>query len=605
MNETEAVILIDATNAFNALNRETALRNIRHLCPPLSKILINTYRNDIQLFIDGETLLSQEGTTQGDPLAMAMYAIGILPLIYHLENEDVKQTWFADDAIAGGSLTHLRTWWDRVTEAGPNYGYYPNASKTWLIVKEKCLEEATALFEGTGISITAEGKRHLGAAIGNPTFKQQYVQNKISGWVKEIERLSTIANTQPHAAYAAFTHGVASRWTYLSRTIPDTAELFKPLEDAIRLQFIPSLTGQSPISDALRELMALPVRLGGLGIASPSQSSTTQYNTSKLITSPLTSLIIEQSPSYSPETKMKQRRAKANARSSRRQRDTRTATELSNRLPQKLQRAMKTSAEKGASTWLATLPIAEHGFALHKQAFRDALCLRYGWHPSHLPAKCVCGMQFSIEHAMSCPRGGFPSIRHNEVRDITADLFSEVCHNVGIEPGLQPVTEEPLRHRTANREDGARLDVVVESFWGRDRQRAFFDVRVFNPFAPTYRNTSLPQCYHRHEQEKRRAYEERVREIERGSFSPLVFSTTGGMGPTATVVYRRLAAQISEKQKKDYSKTINWLRCRLSFSLLRSAIMCLRGYRSSIHHPARLSDQPADIDLACHEGRIH
>ena len=188
---------------------------------------------------------------------------------------------------------------------------------------------------------------------------------------------------------------------------------------------------------------------------------------------------------------------------------------------------MKTSAEKGASTWLATLPIAEHGFALHKQAFRDALCLRYGWHPSHLPAKCVCGMQFSIEHAMSCPRGGFPSIRHNEVRDITADLFSEVCHNVGIEPGLQPVTEEPLRHRTANREDGARLDVVVESFWGRDRQRAFFDVRVFNPFAPTYLNTSLPQCYHRHEQEKRRAYEERVREIERGSFSPLVFSTTG------------------------------------------------------------------------------
>ena len=171
---------------------------------------------------------------------------------------------------------------------------------------------------------------------------------------------------------------------YLSRTIPDTAELFKPLEDAIRLQFIPSFTGQSPISDAMRELMALPVRLGGLGIANPSQSSTTQYNTSKLITSPLTSLIIEQSPSYSPETKMKQRRAKANARSSRRQRDTRTATELSNRLPQKLQRAMKTSAEKGASTWLATLPIAEHGFALHKQAFRDALCLRYGWLPRPL-----------------------------------------------------------------------------------------------------------------------------------------------------------------------------------------------------------------------------
>ena len=59
-----------------------------------------------------------------------------------------------------------------------------------------------------------------------------------------------------------------------------------------------------------------------------------------------------------------------------------------------------------------------------------------------------------IEHALSCSRGGFPSIRHNEIRDITADLLSEVCHNVGTEPGLQHVTEEQLTHRSANREDG-------------------------------------------------------------------------------------------------------------------------------------------------------
>ena len=59
-SETEAIILVDATNAFNSLNRQAALRNanIRHLCPPLSKI--NTYREDV---IDGETLLSREGTT--------------------------------------------------------------------------------------------------------------------------------------------------------------------------------------------------------------------------------------------------------------------------------------------------------------------------------------------------------------------------------------------------------------------------------------------------------------------------------------------------------------------------------------------------------------
>ena len=107
-SETEAVILVDASNAFNLLNRQTALRNVHHLCPSFSNVLVNTYREDIQLFIEGETLLSQEGTTQGDPLAMAMYAIVITPLIHHLEDEEIKQVWFVDDATAGGNLAGLK-----------------------------------------------------------------------------------------------------------------------------------------------------------------------------------------------------------------------------------------------------------------------------------------------------------------------------------------------------------------------------------------------------------------------------------------------------------------------------------------------------------------
>ncbi len=89
----------------------------------------------------------------------------------------------------------------------------------------------------------------------------------------------------------------------------------------------------------------------------------------------------------------------------------------------------------------------------------------------------------TVEHSLICPRGGFQSIRHNELRDITAGFLTEVCHNVGIEPPLQPLSGEQLTFRTANREDGARLDVVAKDFWGRDRSREFFDIRVFSPFA--------------------------------------------------------------------------------------------------------------------------
>ena len=73
-----------------------------------------------------------------------------------------------------------------------------------------------------------------------------------------------------------------------------------------------------------------------------------------------------------------------------------------------------------------------------------------------------------MEHAFSYPCGGFPSIRHNEVRDLTLSLLSEVCYDVGVEPALQPLDHEPLHYATARyREDGARLDVVARDFGGR------------------------------------------------------------------------------------------------------------------------------------------
>ncbi len=100
--DTDTVILVDASNAFNSLNRQTALRNIHQLCPALFKVFTNTYREDVQVLNDGEVLVSQEGTTQGVPLAMAMYVIAITPLIHRLEDRVNEQVWFADDATAGG-----------------------------------------------------------------------------------------------------------------------------------------------------------------------------------------------------------------------------------------------------------------------------------------------------------------------------------------------------------------------------------------------------------------------------------------------------------------------------------------------------------------------
>ena len=112
--------------------------------------------------------------------------------------------------------------------------------------------------------------------------------------------------SQPHTAYAAFTHGLSGKWTHLARTVPGTSDLLKPLEEVIRHWFIPALIGRSAISDVERELLSLPTRLGGLGIMNPSKATISQYMSSLKITAPLVTLIIQQSTEYTHTTKLEQ-----------------------------------------------------------------------------------------------------------------------------------------------------------------------------------------------------------------------------------------------------------------------------------------------------------
>ena len=92
------------------------------------------------------------------------------------------------------------------------------------------------------------------------------------------------------------------------------------------------------------------------------------------------------------------------------------------------------------------------------------------------------GSQFTLSHALSCPTGGYPSIQHNEIWDLTAGFLKRVATNVFVEPHLQPLTWQHLHVRTAIREDQAHLDVGANGIWGGRFERTYVDVRVFNPF---------------------------------------------------------------------------------------------------------------------------
>ena len=120
--------------------------------------------------------------------------------------------------------------------------------------------------------------------------------------------------------------------------------------------------------------------------------------------------------------------------------------------------------------------------------------LRYQLPIPYLPTRCPCGEKFDTQHAMSCKKRGFMTLRHNKLRDITGALLEEDCFHVAIEPILLPVTDNNLVPSTANTNNSARLDICARSFWIMC-QKAFFDVRVFDSNVSRYQSKSLKQCF--------------------------------------------------------------------------------------------------------------
>jgi hypothetical protein len=597
-DDSDAALLIDASNAFNALNRSASLHNIRVLCPLMATYAINTYRLPARLFVvGGQELKSVEGTTQGDPLAMSLYAISLQPLISHLQvSSATKQCWFADDAAGSGALCELKKWWSVLLESRPPLGYFPNAKKCWVIAKPEKEALVREVFEDTVINVTVEGQKHLGAVIGSRDFLESYVCEKVDGWVSDVAKLAEFAKAQPQASYAAYTFGLKHRWTYYLRTLPDIQDLLEPLEEAIANVLIPAIVDRK-CSQLDRDVLALPVRLGGLGMANPSREAEREHASSIEVTSPLVEQIINQSHQL-PEDSVVNSLCHA-AKNEKAKELTDAVESLKQSAPRKTQRALELAQEKGSSVWLTVLPLKEQGFDLSKREFRDAVKLRYDWPFDDIPSTCVCGETFTIDHAMICRRGGFVIQRHNELRDLQADLLGVVCNDVEVEPVLQDISGEQL-NRGSNKAKDARLDIQARGFW-EPQSSAFFDVRVCHPNAESYRDQDIDQIYRIHENDKKRLYSRRVLDVEHGSFTPLVFTTTGGMGKECQMYHRRLAELISVKKGEQYAQTISWIRAKTSFALLRSALVCLRGTRIKRRVPF---DWNNDLDIATTEGAI-
>ena len=179
----------------------------------------------------------------------------------------------------------LHDWYNHLSQEGKKYGYLVNGSKSWLTVKSDVLvDEAKRVF-GDEVNITSEGQRHLGAVIGSQEFKDQYCREKVLGWKGELEALSQITRSQPHAAYIVFTKGYKSKFTYFMRTIESFQDYVDPIQEAIDGLLLPTLFAQmEPIPSDLRQLVTLSPAKGGLGIPDLRFEAPQQFAASTSIT---------------------------------------------------------------------------------------------------------------------------------------------------------------------------------------------------------------------------------------------------------------------------------------------------------------------------------
>ena len=286
-------------------------------------------------------------------------------------------------------------------------------------------------------------------------------------------------------------------------------ENLETCEKIIKEQLIPNLIGKDTLNPQFREISSLPLKMGGLNIKLPSDHE------SYLEWSKETSLVLD---SQDPVTAItQQEKICTKIKKLKSDRTKRKKTNLMNSLDEADKYAIDLASENGASNWLNALPLNRYNFNLNKSEFRDGIYLRYGWEPTKTPLTCACGADFYLAHALHHAKGGHADIRHNEIRDTFANLMKEVCHDVEIEPKLQPLQGESFVNNSTTTQDEARIDLKANGLWGSRFSRAFFDVKIFNPHAETLRKLHK-DAYKYHETLKNSKYQQRVSNVEQKCF---------------------------------------------------------------------------------------
>jgi hypothetical protein len=595
--QPEALLLVEARNGFNELSRLSMLWTVRHRWAAGARFAFNSYRHAATLVLrrrgqDCVKILSQEGVTQGDPLSMVLYGVALLPLAENLlaAEPTLLQPWYADDMALLGHVDGIARAMRLLQVQGPHRGYYPEPDKS-IVVCARAVRPQVSAFLAEFNFRYEDGHRYVGGFIGSADARKAWLDPQVADWAAGVRTLAGIATRFPQTAFAGLTKSLASEWQYLQRVSGGgDGEAFAPIETALREAFIPALLGETPTAaeteTALRTLIGLSTKSAGMGLPDPAGSAKANSDASADSTSALVTALLA-----GEELDLATHSATVSA-GRRRARQARMASEagtLKTLLRAAPDPEAKSRLERNCETgaWLVCSPCTLNGSDLSADQFRDSARLRLGLTPLKLPARCDgCGAIFTVEHALSCKKGGLVLLRHNEFKTD----WQDVCGSA-LSPSA--CSDEPLINTSRPAGGGAedapdvgaavdpalRGDVGVRGFW-KHGFSTIFDVRICDTGAPSYRGQDPKKVLARHEKMKKDKYLAPCLERRR-HFTPLVFSVDGMMGKEARAASRRVSSLLAAKWNQPYSQVCGYVNTRQALALVRSTSLCLRGSREA------------------------
>ena len=552
-NNSNATLLLDAKNAFPNLERCNALSQVRQYWPKAARAIWASHRGPVATLWRSNDpnqsfwTYAEEGTQQGCPMASTIYSLGTLPLVkslksideqieleqkeephvpinsnnHELEDEEAEENFcatekqdlheaikkqirnqnpvpsaYADDIRISGQIEQCIKAYEIIDKNGPAYGVFPSEQKSQLVVKPEQLEDAKKIVNSSKYSKIpiVTNARNLGSFLGTKRDKDSYALEKAKEWGRQIEALAKIAPNDPQGIYTVFTSSLKAKWTYQQRVLKtDKPEIiYKPIEEAIQKSLIPAITGWETITQKEREMLALPVREGGMAIDDPTKSADRNYKASYLSTLKLQKYIIDRKTMNAEDfVSHEQHMGKviSKLKSVKREKDSDAYKNIIKKkrgdeedLKEETKLALIRAKDFETGAWLSVKPSAADHTRLSRDEFYDMTSLRYNQPLSKAKERCDYHKKelYTLHHALTCSAGGNRIHRHRTIQNCLQAIAQKALGKTETHVEREPWIIRGKTDIYGKVIEGLRGDIGLNDFHPQ-KSKTIIDVQIFHP----------------------------------------------------------------------------------------------------------------------------